>query len=189
MHVRLAHGHIGGGLLLGGDGIGVFLLADGVGLDQWLVAFGQCRGLRQVGFGACLAGPGAGSCGGIGRCIDREQRLARLHIAAFAEQAFLQDAGSTRPHLCDPRGFQAARQFSNQADIARRHRDHADLGRRRGTRTCSGRIALAATGQKQGKHSSQHERLAKSESDGQKRKSNAGRGHIYSSDLQEKKGE
>ena len=45
LHIGFGHGDIGGGLLLRGHGVGVFLLADGVGFDQRLVAFGQGGGL------------------------------------------------------------------------------------------------------------------------------------------------
>ena len=65
------------------------------------------------------------------------------------------EAGSARPHLGNARGFEPARKFCHDADVARRCDHHTHFGRRRfgaggPWRTpCRGRIALAARSERQ----------------------------------------
>jgi hypothetical protein len=52
-----------------------------------------------LAFALASCGTGAVQRRLVGRRVDAEQRLAGAHLAAFAEQALLHDAGDARTHL------------------------------------------------------------------------------------------
>ena len=143
-------GHICLCLLFGSFGIHKILFADGVGTHQRAVAFHLSTGLCEVGLGLGQACARAFRCGGVGSGVNAEQRLPCLHITAFLEKALLQDACGASTYLCNPRGLHTARQFGDQADIARRCRHHTHLNRWH-LRPSSGCLAirLATRGEKQ----------------------------------------
>ena len=148
-HTGRARGDIGQRLFISGLGIDEILLADGIGFDQGLVAFELGLGLRQIGLRARQCGTRALRRGFIGSGIDAVQGLAGLDVAAFAVQAFEQDAGAAGAHLGHARSFDAAWQFGHQTDIARRGNHYTNFhlgrlasGRRRGLALCR----LVATG-------------------------------------------
>ncbi len=143
MHAGLADSHISLGLLLRRHGVGVFLLADRIGFDQRLVALGQCASLRQIGFSTRLTSFCAGGGGGVWRGVNTEEWLTGFYIAAFTEQALLQNTGGTRPDLRDARSLKAAGKFGYQTNVALLHRHHTDLSRRR--RGAARRLATFAT--------------------------------------------
>ena len=133
------HADVGRCLLLGGHGIVIVLPADGVGLDQRGVA-GDLLGGQLLG----RDGPvqrGLGTVDGSfqrGR-IDLEQLLAGLHVRAFLEQPFFQDAGGAGANFGHARGFDTAGQVFGDAH---RGEGHLQYAHRQGGRYLAGGAGL-----------------------------------------------
>jgi hypothetical protein len=77
--------------------------------------------------------------------IDAVERVARLDLAALAEQALDHDAGHARPHVGDTRRRDAARQLAHHGARLRLDDDDADIrvGRRSGRDGRAGFLASA----------------------------------------------
>ena len=158
LHVGFGHGHVGLGLPLGGNRVGVFLFANGVCLDQGLVALCKSRCLKQVSLGFGLARFCAGAQCCVRGSVNREQRLPGLDITALAEQSFLQNTRNARPNLRNAGRFKPTRQLGDQTHITQSNGNNTDfsgwwLAARPGPGRTS-RRTFAATGQ----HCNQYER-------------------------------
>jgi hypothetical protein len=75
-----------------GDGIVDVLLGHGLVVAQLAIAVGLVLGGDQIGLGAFDLRGDLIARGAVGARIDHIQRLTRLHIAAFLEQALADDA-------------------------------------------------------------------------------------------------
>ena len=85
-----------------GHGVVQIILDEAHLLNITVKPENQGRGLGHSGFGLRHAGLGTFHGGAVRGIVNLEQGLARLHIAAFGEQAFLQDASGPGAHLRNP---------------------------------------------------------------------------------------
>jgi hypothetical protein len=111
------------------DGIVDVLLADGLVLGQCAVTVRLGLRAGQRGLGAFDLGHDLVAGRAIAARVDQVERLARLHVAAFLEQPFADDAVDLGSHIRGGRRGDAPGQFRGQRGLGRLQVDIADFDR------------------------------------------------------------
>src|SRR5262249_23674724 len=102
------------------DRVVIGLLAHEIVLAQRPVPVLKQLGFLAIRLRALQRGFGRAQSGAVARGVDLIELLADAHVAAFREQALLDDARDLRPDLGDAIRDRAAGQLVDDADAARR---------------------------------------------------------------------